>query len=105
MALNGIDISKWQGNIDLSVVPCDFVIIKATQGIGYVSEYFDSKFSHDGSITVIGYSLPEFCFELLSSNFPFLRMGTLNFQEILYNPLLLDHTTQNRTQVMNNRLL
>ena len=23
-----------------------------------------TEFNHDGSITVIGYSLPEFCFEL-----------------------------------------
>ena len=26
--LNGIDISSWQTGIDLSVVPCDFVVIK-----------------------------------------------------------------------------
>lgn len=37
MALNGIDISNWQKGIDLSKVPCDFVIAKATQGTGYVS--------------------------------------------------------------------
>lgn len=37
MALNGIDISNWQNGIDLSAVPCDFVISKATQGTGYVS--------------------------------------------------------------------
>ena len=37
MALNGIDISSWQAGIDLSVVPCDFVIIKATQGTGYTN--------------------------------------------------------------------
>ena len=35
--LNGIDISSWQTGIDLSVVPCDFVVIKATGGIGYVN--------------------------------------------------------------------
>lgn len=45
MALNGIDISKWQGDINLSAVPCDFVIIKATQGTSYVNKYFDSKFN------------------------------------------------------------
>ncbi|MDO4285216.1 MAG: GH25 family lysozyme [Eubacteriales bacterium] len=33
--MNGIDISSYQKGIDLSVVPCDFVIIKATQGISY----------------------------------------------------------------------
>ena len=37
MALNGIDISNWQAGIDLSVVPCDFVISKATEGCWYVS--------------------------------------------------------------------
>lgn len=38
MALNGIDISNWQAGIDLSVVPCDFVIAKATQGTSYISQ-------------------------------------------------------------------
>lgn len=38
--LNGIDISNWQKGIDLSVVPCDFVIVKATQGVSYVSPDF-----------------------------------------------------------------
>lgn len=37
MALNGIDISSWQSGINLAVVPCDFVIIKATQGTGYTN--------------------------------------------------------------------
>lgn len=37
MALNGIDISNWQAGIDLAAVPADFVIAKATQGMGYVS--------------------------------------------------------------------
>ena len=33
MSMNGIDISSWQTGIDLSKVPCDFVIIKATEGV------------------------------------------------------------------------
>lgn len=37
MAMQGIDISGWQEDLDLEKVPCDFVIIKATQGVGYVS--------------------------------------------------------------------
>lgn len=37
MSLNGIDISNWQAGIDLAAVPCDFVISKATEGVGYVS--------------------------------------------------------------------
>lgn len=40
---NGIDISKYQAGIDLSVVPCDFVIVKATQGTSYVSPEFKKQ--------------------------------------------------------------
>ena len=40
MSLNGIDISSWQQGINLSVVPADFVIVKATQGVGYVNPDF-----------------------------------------------------------------
>ena len=43
MAMQGIDISGHQSGIDLSKVQCDFVIIKATQGTGYVSESCDSQ--------------------------------------------------------------
>ena len=35
--LNGIDISNWQKGIDLTAVPGDFFIAKATQGTSYVS--------------------------------------------------------------------
>lgn len=37
MTMQGIDISGWQEDLDLAQVPCDFAIIKATQGVGYVS--------------------------------------------------------------------
>ena len=37
MSLNGIDIASYQAGIDLSKVPCDFVIIKATEGTSYVN--------------------------------------------------------------------
>lgn len=37
MTMNGIDISSWQSGIDVSKVPCDFVIAKATQGVNYVN--------------------------------------------------------------------
>ena len=43
MAMQGIDISSWQAGIDLSRVPCDFVIVKATQGTWYVSESCDAQ--------------------------------------------------------------
>ena len=41
MSLNGIDIASYQKGIDLSKVPCDFVIIKATQGTSYVNPDFE----------------------------------------------------------------
>lgn len=42
--MNGIDISAWQGdeNIDLSKVPFDFCIVKATEGTSYKNKYFTS---------------------------------------------------------------
>lgn len=43
MAMQGIDISAWQAGIDLMKVPCDFVIVKATQGTWYVSESCDAQ--------------------------------------------------------------
>ena len=43
MAMQGIDISGWQAGIDLSKVPCDFVIVKATQGVNFVSGSCDSQ--------------------------------------------------------------
>lgn len=41
--MNGIDISRWQKDIRLSRVPCDFVIVKATQGTGYVSPTYKQQ--------------------------------------------------------------
>lgn len=38
MALNGIDIASYQAGLDFSKVPCDFAIIKATQGTGYTNQ-------------------------------------------------------------------
>lgn len=35
--MNGIDIASYQAGIDFAKVPCDFVIIKATQGTSYVN--------------------------------------------------------------------
>lgn len=45
MALNGIDISNWQSGINLAVVPCDFVVIKATEGTGYVNPDYKRAYS------------------------------------------------------------
>lgn len=44
MTLNGIDIASYQTGIDLTVVPCDFVIIKATQGTGYINPDCDRAY-------------------------------------------------------------
>ena len=41
--MNGIDISNYQRSIDISAVPCDFVIVKSTEGTGYVSPSFTSQ--------------------------------------------------------------
>lgn len=48
--MQGIDISNWQKGIDLSVVPCDFVICKATQGTSYVSPDFSRQIKQAKSL-------------------------------------------------------
>jgi lysozyme len=42
--LDGIDISGHQSDLDLRIVPADFVIIKATQGVQYVSPVCDRQY-------------------------------------------------------------
>ena len=39
--LKGIDVSSWQGDIQVQNMPVDFVIAKATEGIDYVNPYCD----------------------------------------------------------------
>ena len=39
--MQGIDISNWQRGIDLERVPCDFVIVKSTEGTTYVDPCCD----------------------------------------------------------------
>ena len=34
MTLKGIDISNWQNGINLNAIDADFVIVKATEGVG-----------------------------------------------------------------------
>lgn len=48
--MNGIDISRHQPGIDLSKVPCDFVIIKATQGTSFVSPTFRKQIAQAESL-------------------------------------------------------
>lgn len=45
MAMNGIDISSYQSGINLTVVPCDFVITKATEGTGYVNPDYERAYA------------------------------------------------------------
>lgn len=40
MSLNGIDISSWQGGINLHNIACDFVIVKSSGGKSYSNPYF-----------------------------------------------------------------
>lgn len=46
MAMKGIDISNWQSGINLSAIAkdIDFVIVKATEGIGFVDKSCDRFF-------------------------------------------------------------
>lgn len=39
-AMNGIDVSRWQSDINLYNVDADFVVVKATEGSGYTSTTF-----------------------------------------------------------------
>lgn len=41
MTLKGIDISNWQAGFDVKNAPCDFVIVKATEGLNFVDKYCD----------------------------------------------------------------
>lgn len=44
--MNGIDIASYQAGINLGAVPCDFVIIKATQGTRYKNPDFDRAYQN-----------------------------------------------------------
>lgn len=48
--MHGIDISSYQEGIDLSKVPCDFVIAKATGGRGYKNPDFDRQINQTLSL-------------------------------------------------------
>lgn len=42
--MNGIDVSRWQPANITEIVDYDFVIIKATEGVGYVSPFCDAQY-------------------------------------------------------------
>lgn len=43
MSMNGIDVSSYQAGINLAAVPCDFVIVKATEGTSYINPYCNAQ--------------------------------------------------------------
>lgn len=62
MALYGTDQSKWQGN---SVTEGDFIIIKATEGTGYVDPTCDAKYQINKAagklLGVYHFARPDLC--------------------------------------------
>lgn len=44
MTMQGIDIASYQTGIDISKVPCDFAIVKATEGTSYVNPACNSQY-------------------------------------------------------------
>ena len=61
--MNGIDISHWQKGIDLSKVKSDFVIVKATEGVGYIdpcmTEHVEKVKSLGKCLGLYHYARPE----------------------------------------------
>ena len=50
ISLKGIDISNWQSNINLANIDADFVIVKATEGIGWTDPSFTKLYSSAKSL-------------------------------------------------------
>lgn len=48
--MNGIDIAGHQKGINLAVVPCDFVIVKATQGKSFINPEFVTQIEQAGRL-------------------------------------------------------
>lgn len=48
--LKGIDISKWQDGINLEAIETDFVICKATEGVGYTDKTCDRYYQKAKSL-------------------------------------------------------
>lgn len=47
--LNGVDIASYQEGIDFAKVPADFVIIKATEGTGYINPDLNRAYKNAGA--------------------------------------------------------
>ena len=65
--MNGIDLSEYQRNINLSLVTCDFVIVKATEGKTYSDPYF---FQHIENAKRLGKLLGFYHFARPENNNP-----------------------------------
>lgn len=65
--MNGIDISEYQRNINLSLVACDFVIVKATEGKTYSDPFF---FQHIENAKKLGKLLGFYHFARPENNNP-----------------------------------
>lgn len=65
--MNGIDISEHQRNINLSLVACDFVIVKATEGKTYSDPFF---FQHINNAKRLGKLLGFYHFARPENNNP-----------------------------------
>lgn len=46
MSLKGIDVSNWQASLNAGAIEADFVIVKATEGVGYVDPSCDKHFQN-----------------------------------------------------------
>ena len=56
MSLNGVDVASYQSGIDFAQVPCDFAIIKATEGTSYVNPACSDQYSSaKGAGKLIGF--------------------------------------------------
>ena len=45
IVMNGVDVASYQQGIDFSKVPCDFAIIKATEGVDYVNPACNAQYA------------------------------------------------------------
>ena len=69
--LRGIDISNWQAGLDADAVfpNVDFVICKATEGVGFVDGYCDSE-PHNTPFTIERVTETDVVFVIVSTVAP-----------------------------------
>lgn len=61
--LKGIDISRYQAGININILDIDFVIVKATEGVGYsdpnYKEYLTAAINSNKKIGLYHYARPD----------------------------------------------